>query len=59
MKVKQAARGNIGVRLPKEGTYDCIYTAGGKAGPSQRSVSTKLADHVDIHDSFVIGPYGK
>ena len=39
--------------------HDCIYTAGGAAGPSRAATSTELADHVKAEDSFLVGPYGE
>jgi prepilin-type N-terminal cleavage/methylation domain-containing protein len=51
--VSRESRADIGI------DGDCIYTAGGDAGPSRIATSTDLSFHKDPHDSFLIGPYGK
>jgi len=49
--VSRETRADIGV------DKDCIYTAGGQAGPSRAATSTELRDHRVESDSFLVGPY--
>lgn len=49
--VSRSNRADVGI------ANDCIYTVGGKTGPSRTATSSKLDDHRIASDSFLVGPY--